>query len=151
MSSGSGRTRCTRPWLKGSQSFGATKGLQGSPTDPTSLRFLSRTFVSSMRSSWGILRSERIVSGFGQFNVSQVDLSLTREGLHSIVLRKERLEIAKFQPRAYPATRALRSMNLVDSVRSVLKQKGQNIWSVSPEAWVYDAIEMMADSTLEHC
>jgi CBS domain-containing protein len=113
-----------------------------------------------MRSSWGILRSERIVSGFGRFNVhissgkseieffpsvSQVDLSLTREGLHSIVLRKDRLEIAKFQPRAYPATRALRSMNLVDIVRSVLKQKGQNIWSVSPEAWVYDAIEMMAE------
>jgi CBS-domain-containing membrane protein len=78
-------------------------------------------------------------------SVRQVDLSLTREVLHSIVLRKDRLEIAKFQPRAYPATRALRSMNLVDTVRSVLKQKGQNIWSVSPEAWVYDAIEMMAE------
>ena len=36
-------------------------------------------------------------------------------------------------------------MNLVDTVRSVLKQKGQNIWSALPEAWVYDAIEMMAD------
>jgi CBS domain-containing protein len=36
-------------------------------------------------------------------------------------------------------------MNLVDTVRSVLKQKGQEIWSVSPEVWVYDAIEMMAD------
>ena len=36
-------------------------------------------------------------------------------------------------------------MNLVDTVRSVLKQKGQNIWSVPPDAWVYDAIEMMAD------
>jgi CBS domain-containing protein len=36
-------------------------------------------------------------------------------------------------------------MNLVDAVRSVLKQKGQEIWSVSPEVWVYDAIEMMAD------
>jgi CBS domain-containing protein len=36
-------------------------------------------------------------------------------------------------------------MDLVDTVRSVLKQKGQDIWSVSPEAWVYDAVEMMAD------
>ncbi len=34
---------------------------------------------------------------------------------------------------------------VVDTVRSVLKQKGQDIWSVSPEAWVYDAVEMMAD------
>lgn len=36
-------------------------------------------------------------------------------------------------------------MNQVDTVRSVLKQKDQNIWSVSPEVWVYDAIQMMAD------
>ncbi len=36
-------------------------------------------------------------------------------------------------------------MELVDAVRSVLKQKGQEIWSVTPEALVYDAIEMMAD------
>jgi CBS domain-containing protein len=36
-------------------------------------------------------------------------------------------------------------MNLVDTVRSVLKQKDQNIWSVSPEVWVYEAIQMMAD------
>ena len=36
-------------------------------------------------------------------------------------------------------------MDLVDTVRSVLKQKGQDIWSVSPEAWVYGAVEMMAD------
>jgi CBS domain-containing protein len=35
-------------------------------------------------------------------------------------------------------------MGLVDTVRSVLKQKGQEIWSVTPEALVYDAIEMMA-------
>jgi CBS domain-containing protein len=35
-------------------------------------------------------------------------------------------------------------MELVDTVRSVLKQKGQEIWSVTPEALVYDAIEMMA-------
>ena len=36
-------------------------------------------------------------------------------------------------------------MNLVDTVRSVLKQKGQDIWFVSPNVWVYDAIETMAE------
>jgi CBS domain-containing protein len=36
-------------------------------------------------------------------------------------------------------------MNLVDTVRLVLKQKGQNVWHVSPDACVYDAIEIMAD------
>jgi len=36
-------------------------------------------------------------------------------------------------------------MEIVDTVRSVLKQKGEEIWSVTPEALVYDAIEMMAE------
>ncbi len=36
-------------------------------------------------------------------------------------------------------------MDLVETVRSVLKWKGAAIWSVSPETCVYDAIEMMAD------
>jgi CBS domain-containing protein len=36
-------------------------------------------------------------------------------------------------------------MNLVDTVRLVLKQKGQNVWHVSPDGCVYDAIEMMAE------
>jgi CBS domain-containing protein len=36
-------------------------------------------------------------------------------------------------------------MNLVDTVRSVLNQKGRDIWSAQPDARVYDAIEMMAD------
>src|ERR1700730_4275019 len=36
-------------------------------------------------------------------------------------------------------------MNLVDTVRLVLKQKDQSIWSVLPDACVYDAIEIMAD------
>jgi CBS domain-containing protein len=36
-------------------------------------------------------------------------------------------------------------MNLFDAVRLVLKQKGQNVWHVSPEACVYDAIEIMAE------
>jgi CBS domain-containing protein len=36
-------------------------------------------------------------------------------------------------------------MELSDVVRFVLKDKGHEIWSVTPEAWVYDAIELMAD------
>ena len=36
-------------------------------------------------------------------------------------------------------------MEIVDTVRSVLKHKGEEIWSVTPEALVYDAIEMMAE------
>lgn len=36
------------------------------------------------------------------------------------------------------------SMELVDTVRLVLNQKDRNIWHVSPEASVYDAIEIMA-------
>jgi CBS domain-containing protein len=36
-------------------------------------------------------------------------------------------------------------MNLVDTVRLVLKEKDQNVWSVSTDACVYDAIEIMAD------
>jgi len=36
-------------------------------------------------------------------------------------------------------------MNLIDTVRLVLKQKGQNVWAVSPEACVYDAIEIMSE------
>src|ERR1700722_11923534 len=36
-------------------------------------------------------------------------------------------------------------MNLIDSVRFVLKQKGQSVWAVSPDACVYDAIEIMAE------
>ena len=36
-------------------------------------------------------------------------------------------------------------MILVDTVRLVLKQKGQNVWHISPDGCVYDAIEMMAE------
>ena len=36
-------------------------------------------------------------------------------------------------------------MNLVDTIAMVLSQKDQGIWSVSPDASVYDAIEMMAN------
>src|ERR1700674_4819969 len=36
-------------------------------------------------------------------------------------------------------------MNLVDTIRMVLRQKDLNVWSVSPDACVYDAIEIMAE------
>ena len=36
-------------------------------------------------------------------------------------------------------------MNLSDTIGMVLKQKGLNIWSLGPEASVYDAIELMAN------
>ena len=36
-------------------------------------------------------------------------------------------------------------MNLSDTIGMVLKEKGQNIWSLGPEALVYEAIEMMAN------
>jgi len=35
-------------------------------------------------------------------------------------------------------------MNLSDTIGMVLKEKGQNIWSLGPDATVYDAVEMMA-------
>ena len=36
-------------------------------------------------------------------------------------------------------------MRLVDPISSVLRHKGQEIWSLTPAASVYDAIEMMSD------
>lgn len=36
-------------------------------------------------------------------------------------------------------------MKLVDTISSVLRQKRREIWSVSPDASVYEAIQMMAD------
>ena len=36
-------------------------------------------------------------------------------------------------------------MNLVDTIRLVLKQKDHNVWSVSPDSCVYEAVEIMAD------
>jgi CBS domain-containing protein len=35
-------------------------------------------------------------------------------------------------------------MDLLDTVRLLLKQKDPNVWSVSPDACVYEAIELMA-------
>jgi CBS domain-containing protein len=37
------------------------------------------------------------------------------------------------------------SMAMVETVRSILKSKGNQIWSLSPEATVYDAIALMAE------
>jgi len=36
-------------------------------------------------------------------------------------------------------------MNLSDTIGMVLKEKGQNVWSLGPEALVYEAIETMAN------
>jgi CBS domain-containing protein len=36
-------------------------------------------------------------------------------------------------------------MNLTDTIGVLLKQKGQSVWHISPDACVYEAIEMMAD------
>lgn len=36
-------------------------------------------------------------------------------------------------------------MNLSDTIGMVLKEKGQNIWSLGPDARVYDAVELMAN------
>lgn len=36
-------------------------------------------------------------------------------------------------------------MDPVDTVRLILKQKSQDIWHISPDACVYDAIEIMAE------
>ena len=42
-------------------------------------------------------------------------------------------------------------MKLTDTVDLLLKQKGHEIWSASPDQSVYEAIETMADKELEHC
>jgi len=39
-------------------------------------------------------------------------------------------------------------MDVVESVRSVLRNKGQTIWSVTPDASVYEAIEIMASKSV---
>src|SRR5262245_7740099 len=36
-------------------------------------------------------------------------------------------------------------MNTYDTIRDVLKRKGQQVWSITPDSTVYRAIEMMAD------
>ena len=39
-------------------------------------------------------------------------------------------------------------MKVLDNVSAVLKQKGIQIWSISPEATVYEALRMMADKEI---
>jgi CBS domain-containing protein len=39
-------------------------------------------------------------------------------------------------------------MKLTDSICSVLKNKGNNVWSVAPDETVYNAIERMADKSV---
>ncbi len=39
-------------------------------------------------------------------------------------------------------------MKLVDPISTILRQKGGEVWSVSPDASVYEAIEMMADKRI---
>ena len=36
-------------------------------------------------------------------------------------------------------------MTIYDTVRDILKTKGQGVWSIAPEASVFQAIELMAD------
>jgi CBS domain-containing protein len=36
-------------------------------------------------------------------------------------------------------------LKIYDTVREILKRKGQKVWSIAPESTVYRAIEMMAD------
>jgi len=43
---------------------------------------------------------------------------------------------------------AERKIQLSEPVRSLLRQKGQTVWSIPPEATVYDAIEQMADKKI---
>jgi CBS domain-containing protein len=40
------------------------------------------------------------------------------------------------------------NMKLIDTIRSVLDRKGHEVWSVSPETLVYDAIELMAQKRI---
>jgi CBS domain-containing protein len=40
---------------------------------------------------------------------------------------------------------ALKIMRVVDTLSSILKTKGAQVWSVSPSTLLYDAIEIMAD------
>ena len=39
-------------------------------------------------------------------------------------------------------------MKVLDLVSAILKQKDRQIWSISPDATVYEAIEMMSDKEI---
>ena len=36
-------------------------------------------------------------------------------------------------------------MKIYDTIRDILKKKGHEVWSITPESTVYRAIEVMAD------
>jgi CBS domain-containing protein len=72
------------------------------------------------------------------------NLTLTRETSCRNVMRTNgNFGKSRFLHQLTAETKA--PMSLVDTVRLVLKQKGQNVWHISPEACVYEAIEMMAE------
>jgi CBS domain-containing protein len=39
-------------------------------------------------------------------------------------------------------------MGMVETVRSILKNKGNSVWSLSPDATVYDAVALMAEKSV---
>jgi CBS domain-containing protein len=39
-------------------------------------------------------------------------------------------------------------MKVLDGVSAILNQKGRQVWSISPDATVYEAIEMMSDKEI---
>jgi CBS domain-containing protein len=47
--------------------------------------------------------------------------------------------------RAALRSRLLRAANMVNTIASVLRHKGAAVWSLPPDAFVYEAIEKMAD------
>jgi len=58
-------------------------------------------------------------------------------------LAKKRIHSQGAIPISQEADQTL--MDLTDKISSLLERKGREVWSVSPEASVYEAIEMMAD------
>ena len=48
------------------------------------------------------------------------------------------------------STPSPRAIDLNENVRSILAQKSQMLWSISPETSVYEAMAIMAERTSEH-
>jgi CBS domain-containing protein len=44
-----------------------------------------------------------------------------------------------------PAIASAERVQLNEPVKTLLRQKGRNVWSISPEATVYEAIELMSE------
>jgi CBS domain-containing protein len=74
-------------------------------------------------------------------------METARNSLGAVVARNEFSEGLRIEFAFFDQNQPVGSfdMNLIDTVRIVLKQKGQDVWSVSPETSVYDAIELMAE------